>query len=138
MSGLAGRVGRFSGPSLLCSLFSIHPSPQPSPPSHDKPQYTWSSSTSRLKKLSRVRSATNQPCTFLASQDTVGIIQGFSRVMTRLAGRVRGFSKSRGSSLVGSEDVRNLTDWVGSGRVGSDYPDPSRAARNDSTREPPW
>ena len=51
--------------------------------------------------------------------------QGFLRVMTRSAGRVRGFSKCHGSSLVGRVIVfLNLTGRVGSrsvlaGRIGS-------------------
>ena len=44
-------------------------------------------------------------------------VQGFSRVMTRPAGRVKGVSKSRASGRVGSKFLR--TSRVGSGRVGS-------------------
>ena len=40
--------------------------------------------------------------------------QGFSRVMTRPAGRVQGVSKSRGSGRVGS--LRFITSRVGSGQ----------------------
>ena len=43
--------------------------------------------------------------------------QGFSRVMTRPAGRVKEVSKSRGSGRVGS--LRFKISRVGSGRVGS-------------------
>ena len=46
--------------------------------------------------------------------------QAFSGVMTRPADRVRRFSKSRGSSRVGSRGVRNITGRVGLGRDGSD------------------
>ena len=46
-------------------------------------------------------------------------MQGFSRVITRAAGRVRRFSKPRGWSRVGSESLGNLTVRVGSRRVGS-------------------
>ena len=57
------------------------------------------------------------------------ILQGFSRVMTRPAGRVKGVSKSRGSgrigslrfeiSRVGSSRVKRFSKSRGSGRVGS-------------------
>ena len=55
--------------------------------------------------------------------------QGFSRVMTRPAGRIKGVSKSRGSgrvgssrykiSRVGSGRVKRFSKSRGSGRVGS-------------------
>ena len=45
-------------------------------------------------------------------------MRGFSRFVTRPAGRVRRISMSRGSSRVWLRGVRNLTGWVGSGRVG--------------------
>ena len=48
---------------------------------------------------------------------TIQFFPGFSRVMTRPAGRVR---SRPGSSRVGSGGVRNLTGRVGSDRVGSD------------------
>ena len=80
--------------------------------------------------------------------------QDFSRVTTRSAGRVRRFSKSRGSSPVGSGGLRNLTNRVGSGRVrrvsnltgrvgshpGPTRPaicNPTRPAIGDPTRENP-
>ena len=48
--------------------------------------------------------------------------QGFSRVTTRPAGRVKGVSKSRGSGRVGSGQVKRFQNFAGrveSGRVGS-------------------
>ena len=68
--------------------------------------------------------------------------------MSRPADHGRRFSKSRGSSQVGSEGGGDLTGRVGSSRVGSGgllksrvgpgRPDPFRPARNDPTREKPW
>ena len=45
------------------------------------------------------------------------VLRIFSRVMTRPAGRVRRFPKTRWSSLVGSGVIRNVTGRVRSGRV---------------------
>ena len=44
-------------------------------------------------------------------------LQGYSRVLTRPAGRVTGCSKCHGLGPVGSRSVQNLTGRVGSGRV---------------------
>ena len=76
------------------------------------------------------------------------INQGFSRVKVRPAGRVRSFSKTHGSSQVGSGDVRNLTGRVGSNQEGFEYhgsgrvtltrTDPTRPAKSNPTHEKPW
>ena len=73
-------------------------------------------------------------------------IQGFSRVMTDPRAESVGFQTlagqagsvwevSRDGFWVGSGDVE--ASLVGSGRVGSDYPDPTRTARTGLTREKP-
>ena len=69
----------------------------------------------------------------------------FSRLMTRSAGRIRRFTKARGSSRVGSGGVGNLTGRVASGQEvftsqgsGPGRLDPVRPARSDLAREKPW
>ena len=54
-------------------------------------------------------------CGYRAVKSSGRIYQGFTRVMTRPACRVKGVSKSRGSGRVGS--LRFEISRVGSGRV---------------------
>ena len=71
-----------------------------------------------------------------SGQEDFKISQVGSGGFQNLTGRVKRFSKSRGSGWVGSGQDVSKSSPVGSGQL--TRPDPTRPARFDPTREKPW